>query len=174
MDQVSLKPQDLLVAVKIALTPQDAFTYGRLAAAVGLVPSRVHASVKFLTLARLVTGSSRDGLFANNARLVELIVHGVPFIFPALIGGASRGMATGISQLDAGSNLSISAESDYVWPDAAGVDRGNAISPIHSSVVTASRNDPAVHKMFSAIDALRIGAAREREMAVHFIRSKLE
>ncbi len=50
--QVTLKPQDLLVALKLALPGQKPAPYAELAEALGMSASEVHASVGRLKAAR--------------------------------------------------------------------------------------------------------------------------
>jgi hypothetical protein len=43
--------------------------------------------------------------------------------------------------------------------------RGVSLLPLYPTVPQASRNDPRLHDALALVDALRAGAAREREMA---------
>jgi hypothetical protein len=43
--------------------------------------------------------------------------------------------------------------------------RGYAITPIYSSVPKAALNDQRLHELLALVDALRVGRARERQIA---------
>lgn len=171
MNQPALKPQDLVVAVKFAVAQGTRFTYAAAAGDLGLAQSRVHSSVQMLIQARLASGSTKEGISVNSSRLVDLIIYGVPYFFPPTIGGPTRGMATGTAIESMTKELQANSEAEYVWPDSKGSSRGISLLPIHTCLLTASRNDPVLYRVFMAIDVLRISSSREREMAVKIIRS---
>jgi len=54
----------------------------------------------------------------------------------------------------------ISSE-DYVWADADGKIRGQAIEPLAKSVVKAVRQDATLYKILALVDVLRVGKIRE-------------
>jgi predicted transcriptional regulator len=74
-----LKPQDLLVALKLLTAAEEDRTFPRLAAALGMSASEVHASVKRAVASGLVNPEART---ARKAALLEFLVHGVRYVFP--------------------------------------------------------------------------------------------
>ena len=52
-----------------------------------------------------------------------------------------------------------------MWPDAGGEVRGPSLYPLYPTVPAACRVDDDLYRVLSALDALRGGAAREREVA---------
>jgi hypothetical protein len=171
MNQPTLKPQDIVVAVKIAVSHGERFTYVAAARQIGLAPSRIHSSVQMLIKARLASGNSKDGVSVSSARLADVIIFGVPYFFPPVVGGPTRGMATGTALDAMHKELLPSAEAAYVWPDSEGKNRGSSLLPIHPCLLTASKNDPILYQVFMAIDVLRTESSRERDMAIKFIRA---
>lgn len=171
--QSSLKSQDVVVSLKIALSLSDGFTYSLAAKDLGLSASRVHASVRMLVSARLAFGSSREGVSVNRTRLLELLVHGVPYFFPPVTGGPTRGIPTSSALQEIRQLLIARDEAAYVWPDAEGEGRGIALAPLHPCVVTAVRRDESLYRALMAVDALRVGDARERDIATNLLRKML-
>lgn len=63
-------------------------------------------------------------------------------------------------------NEKILSEKDvYVWPDAKGDIRGEAIAPLYRTVPLAARIDPMLHSLLAIADVFRIGRTREVELA---------
>jgi hypothetical protein len=173
MRSQSLKPQDLIVALKLAITPEATRqTYAQISPQLGLSASAVHASVRILTRARLIDGNFKDGISVQRGSLLELVIHGVPYFFPATISGASRGMRTGLAQLDADKQF-VDSEETYVWPSPTGSVRGTSLLPLHSCALVASENDLTLYKILACIDVLRTEGARERALAREILRQLL-
>jgi hypothetical protein len=53
-----------------------------------------------------------------------------------------------------------------VWPYGHGKLRGHSIVPLYPSVPEAATKDPKLHELLALVDALRVGKAREREIAI--------
>ena len=56
--------------------------------------------------------------------------------------------------------------SDFVWPHPNGSVRGIGVEPLHPSVPFAAMQDEKLYEMLALFDALRVGKARERNMAM--------
>jgi hypothetical protein len=52
-----------------------------------------------------------------------------------------------------------------VWPDPEGEIQGLAVKPLYSSAPRAAKKNEKLYALLAAVDALRIGRAREREAA---------
>jgi hypothetical protein len=168
----ALKAQDLIVALKLAVSSASTrLTYADLSLKLGLPASALHASVQMLKQARLITGSFRDGINVQRRSLLELIIYGVPYFFPAMIGGPSRGMQTGLVPLDT-DKLFIDEEA-YVWPTPHGTVRGRSLQPLHPCALMACAQDAKLYKLLMCIDVLRTEGAREREFASKILQQLL-
>ena len=60
-----------------------------------------------------------------------------------------------------------------VWPDPEGKVRGPSLQPLSPSVVEASKKDEALYEVLTLVDALRVGAARERKIASEELEARL-
>jgi len=103
------------------------------------------------------------GKVARNA-LQEFLIHGVKYAFPAAIGAPRRGMPTAHSRAPLSEKILSSIP--YVWPLKDGANQGPAIAPLYRSVPHAAKNDPDLYDLLAIVDTLRMGRARERELAV--------
>jgi hypothetical protein len=170
--QPILKPQDLLVALKLAVANRNGLTFGDLAYSLHISTSEVHAATKRAELSRLV-GRDDTGLIAFRSSIMEFLIHGVRYSFPAVHGGIVRGMPTGF----AGPTLSTHFRTDtqilQVWPDPEGTERGVAFQPLYPTVPKAARLDSELYDILTLVDAVRGGAARERELAKTEIERRL-
>lgn len=162
--QPTLKPQDLLVVLKLAIDRYAPRSYAALAEALAMSASEVHAAVARAIGCHLV---EREGgeLVVNRAALQDFVVHGLRFVFPAVTGPVTRGMPTGAAAPILRGRFGEVDALPMVWPDPEGEVRGVSLLPLYPTVPQASRNDPRLHDALALVDALRAGAAREREMA---------
>jgi hypothetical protein len=69
--------------------------------------------------------------------------------------------------------FSASEQIPPVWPDPDGRVQGAAVQPLYASVPGAARRDPALYDLLALVDALRIGRARERNLAEKEIAQRL-
>jgi DNA-binding Lrp family transcriptional regulator len=145
----ALKPQDVLVLLKLAVMNGGDRTYPGLAAALGLSPSEVHASVRRAQRLGLIDADRRP----IRAALLELLIHGVKYVFAV--------------EIEAGD------DPPPVWPDPEGTVRGEELKPLYRSAVKAARNDSKLYQCLALVDAIRGGRARERQLAEKHLRRLL-
>jgi hypothetical protein len=170
--QASLKPQDVVVALKIALAasnessdgPSSTPSYAQLAKSLFMSASEAHAAVQRAIASKLLAQSSA-GLVANRAAMQEFLLHGLMYSFPGVEGPITRGMPTGAAAPHLSALFDQTQSLAWVWPDAQGKVRGPSLCPLYPNVPAACRLDENLYRMLSALDALRAGAAREREIA---------
>jgi DNA-binding Lrp family transcriptional regulator len=173
MRQIALKPQDIVVALKIALIGDGKRTFVTLARALALSASDVHNSTRRAEQAGIVAADRGDGLRVIKPALLEFLLHGVRYAFPAVFGGISQGMATAAAGPTL-SGLLVASDSPTVWPYVHGKVRGPSIFPLYPSVPEAAAKDHELYDFLTLIDAIRIGAARDRELARDEIAKRLQ
>ena len=169
---MSLKPQDLLVALKLWVGRGERWTYPLLAVSLGMSVSEAHGSVKRAIAAGLL---ARGGLDArpNADALREFVIHGAKYAFPARPGELTRGMPTAHAAPPLKALLAQSDEPPPVWPHPEGSARGPRLDPLFPSVPGATSRDPALYELLALLDALRAGRARERQLAVRLLQERL-
>lgn len=163
------KPQDVVVALKLALAAGNE-AFATLAAQLGMSASEVHAAVGRLTDARLVESDSRK---LRRKPLVEFLLFGVPYAFPARIGEMTRGIPTAWAAPVMARSLADSGSEIPVWPEPDGTRKGLAVEPLYRSVPGAAKADPALYELLALVDAVRLGRARERALAANELGHRL-
>lgn len=164
---MALRPQDLLVAVKIALRSRQ--TYPELAAALGLSLSEAHAAVKRATAAGLISANRT----ANRRALLDFLVESTRGAFAPERGPMTRGMPTAHGAPPLDQLVERGAEPLPVWPDPEGTERGESFAPLYPSVPRVARQDPELYEALALIDALRGGRARDRKLAEDRLRKMI-
>jgi hypothetical protein len=167
-----LRPQDIVVLLKLSLVSGRP-TYLRLARDLHLYPSEVHSSIKRARLSHLVQGTAPDERL-NRAALLEFLLHGIRYAFPAEKGALTRGVPTGYAGPPLNGSIAASADPPPVWPYAEGTTRGFKFAPLHKHVPEAALEDPRLYELLALVDAIRDGRARERELAGRELTKRLE
>lgn len=158
-----LKPQDVVILLKIAVQPQPyAWAYSRLAYELHMSPSEVHKGVGRAVHARLFDLDRRRPV---RRALEEFLIHGVKYAYAAEIGTMTRGVPTAHSMPALARELAVSGADVYVWPHAEGKVRGLGLLPLYKTVPEAVATDDRLYQALGALDAIRIGRAREDSMA---------
>lgn len=167
-----LKPQDILVALKLVAMGRKEWVYANLAVELGMSPSQLHSAVQRLLAARLARKEA-EVIVLNVRNLEEFLVHGVKYAYVVEMGEMSRGMPTGYAAPPLKSEFVSTSEPPPVWPDPEGEVRGQAFSPLYKLAPQAARNDRMLYELLVLLDAIRAGRAREREFAIKVLKERL-
>lgn len=117
------------------------------------------------------TAAAEDGTAADNPvrphlhNLAEFALHGAKYAFPAEQLPLTVGVPTSHSA-PAFAGVFAPGSTDFVWPHPNGSVRGVGVEPLHPSVPYAAMQDAKLYEMLALFDALRVGRARERGMAL--------
>ncbi len=170
---MNLKPQDILVLLKLVAVGDEAWSYNALALELGMSPSEVHSAVKRALAAGLAV-QVQDKISPHIRSLQEFLLHGLRYVFLPERGELCRGMPTAHAAPPLAAQLVPDLEPPPVWPDAEGEARGMGFSPLYRSVPRAARQDARLYELLALVDAIRGGRARERELAGKALRQRLE
>jgi hypothetical protein len=168
-----LKPQDILVVLKLLAIGKRSWSYAWLAVQLGMSPSQLHAAVKRALEAQLAVRSGGD-IVPNRRNLEEFLVHGIKYVFVPKRGDMTRGMPTAYAAQPLAEHIVAPDEPPPVWPTPNGVVRGLAFSPLYRLAPGAAQNDPLLYELLTLVDAIRGGRARERELGIKELKSRLE
>ena len=169
---MSLKPQDILVLLKLIAVGQQSWSYASLASELGMSPSQLHSAVRRALAAKLAVKKDQS-IVPNVTNLEEFLVHGVKYAFPPKLGELSRGMPTAHGAQPLLRQFAASAEPPPVWPDPDGEVRGQAFAPIYKQAPAAAKRDSSLYELLALVDAIRGGRARERALAVKELKRRL-
>lgn len=167
-----LKPQDIVVLLKLSGLADKSATYNRLALELDMSPSEVHAALNRAVRAQLARKQGHQ-IKPVTKNLVEFLVHGLRYVFPPELGGLTRGMPTSYAAEPLKRQMKSGDDPVPVWPDADGTVRGLSFAPLYRSVPTAARRDENLYELLALVDALRGGRARERTLAIREIEKRL-
>jgi len=163
MKKLRLKPQDIFILLRLLFWPKGVdWKYFELAQELNMSQSEVFEGIKRARLCGLYDPLTKRP--QRNA-LTEFIVYGLRYAFPVLKGEFGSGIPTAHSASPL-KNLLISDDQDvFIWPFKKGKVKGIGINPLYKSVPEAIQNLPELYELLALIDALRLGKAREREIA---------
>jgi len=102
----------------------------------------------------------------NTKSLLEFIAYGIMYVFPAKEGELARGIATSIASPVLKGKLMTSGELPPVWPNPEGNTKGLSIVPLHPHIFKGIKSDARLYAMLALVDAVRLGHARERNLAI--------
>ena len=97
--------------------------------------------------------------------LAEFTLHGAKYAFPTVKLPLIAGVPTSHSA-PAFAGVFAPGGLDFVWPHPNGLVRGIGIEPLHPSVPFAAMQDTKLYELLAYFDALRVGKARERGIAL--------
>ncbi len=167
---VLLQPVD--VAVALSLAGRSTPTFAELGAQLRVSASTAHASVKRLNAAGLVhTRGGRHNV--NIAALEEFLLHGVRYAFPAHRLRRQRGIPTAHSAPVLQQVLSGLVD-PLVWPSRMGTMVAEGVEPLIPAAASLAEHAPRLYDLLTLVDAIRVGTARDREVAGTLLGERLE
>ena len=105
--------------------------------------------------------------------LAEFSLHGAKYAFPAIKLPLVAGVPTSHSA-PAFAGVFAPGSTDFVWPHPNGTVRGVGIEPLHPAVPFAAMQDAKLYELLALFDALRVGKARERDMALERLQALID
>lgn len=165
-----LKPQDVLVLLKLSLLKGSGWSYAGLAHSLKMSASEVHDAIKRATLAKLFNSQTKRPILKA---LEEFLIHGVKYAYPPEKGPQTRGVLTGYAAPPLSELIAQGQDLPPVWPYPEGEDLGYEFSPLFKSVPAAIQTDPQLYALLALVDAIRDGRARERELAIVQLKERL-
>lgn len=155
-----MKPQDLVVLLKIISENNREWQQKPLAEALGMSQSEISQSLNRSEYTGLLNKKTKSVM---RLALVDFVKYGLPFVFPQKPDPVMRGIATAHSAEPM--NRFIQSQEYYIWPSAKGKLKGHSIMPLYPSVPDAALKDNRLYQLLAMVDVMRIGRAREKEIA---------
>lgn len=164
-----MRPQDIVVMLKISTLGSTPWRIIDLATSLAISQSEISESLNRNRIACLMDATKRG---IHMAALAEFLLHGLKYVFPEQPGPIVRGMPTAHSAPPLSKRILASDEA-LVWPDPEGSARGQSILPLYGTVPKAARNDQKLYELLALVDAIRVGKARERQIAEDELKTRL-
>ena len=153
----------------------DAYSARRLESSTGVSKSEVNASIKRSIAVGMAKLDRKSNLPKANIRaLLEFLVHGIKYVYPAKPSAIVRGIPTSIAAPVLKGKLMTAGEYICVWPDVMGREMGQAVEPLYKSVPMAVKKDPRLYGYLALVDAVRIGQSRESAIAAKELEKRLK
>lgn len=168
-----LKPQDLAVALKLVTLDENRLSYAELGKRLRLSPFEAHAAVQRLMAARLLVDMG-EGPRPVMAALRSFVLNGAAYCYPPVRGEVTIGFPTAYAVAPLKDMVLFSQEMPPVWPHPDGTTRGMALLPLYEKLPLAALDDAELYALLALFDALRIGQARERELATTLLAERLQ
>ena len=165
-----LKPQDIVILLHLTTKQGRPWSFEEVHQELNISTSEVHAGLKRAAVARLYEPESRT---PQAHAAAEFCVHGLKYVFPARLGGPTRGIGT-----CSGSHFTFPftfEKSDTpVWAHPEGLVRGPAVEPLYPTLPGVISKLPELYYLLVLVDFIRLGRARERSWAAETLTGLLE
>ncbi|MEX0359611.1 MAG: hypothetical protein AB3N10_01360 [Allomuricauda sp.] len=163
-----MKPQDIVVLAKLIAINDPNYIQIGLAEVLYMSQSEISGSISRSSYAGLLANKGKE---VNRKLFFDFIKYGLAVVFPQHPGAIVRGTVTAhsASPLD----MEIVSEEKYVWPYAKGRARGQSIAPLYPTVPNAVVLDPYLHELLALMDAVRVGRAREKNLALELLEQRI-
>lgn len=171
--QVSLRPQDIVVLLRLSLSPEAPPSYAALARDLHLTVSEVHASVNRSVGAQLARKDAAGKPHVLLEPLKQFLQHGVRYCFPPVRGEITRGLPTAHAAPPLSDKIVPGNDPPPVWPDKNGTVRGMTLHPLYPTTPRAAAANPRLYELLVLVDALRAGSPRERALAAQELEQRL-
>ena len=118
----------------------------------------------------LAVAPSRGEWWLVRPNLLEFVLHGVRYVWPATAGPVKRGVPTAFGAEPLASQLAVALGESPVWAHPEGRAKGPTLSPLYRTAPQAALADPALHRLLALLDALRaaVSAADPADRIVVF------
>lgn len=163
-----MRPHDVVVLLKIASKQDTPWQMKDLATELGISASEVSESLNRSAFAGLI---GKDKKRLMKLSILDFLEHGLRYVYPQVPGAKVRGVPTAHAAPPLVNEI-VSSE-PYVWPYGEGTVRGESIEPLHPKVPEACLKDPDFYEYMALCDALRVGRAREKNLAMEELKKRL-
>jgi hypothetical protein len=164
-----LRPPDIVVLLALLRQGDEPWTVRSIAERLHMPLAAVQRSLARLAQTPAFDSANRR---ASAGASDELMAHALPFVAPASLGAPVRGIPTAWGAAPLAGEVA-GGDDAPVWPDRRGTVRGPALDPLHACALALARDDPEMYEALALVDALRVGRARERKLALGHLRARL-
>lgn len=163
-----MRPHDIVILLKIASKKDMPWLMKDLAVELGISASEISESLNRSAIAGLI---SKDKKRIMKLAILDFLQHGLRYVYPQIPGAKVRGVSTAHAAPPLVNE--IASSEPYVWPYREGTVRGESIEPLHPKVPDACLKDPLFYEYMALCDALRVGRAREKNLAIEELKKRL-
>lgn len=165
-----MRPQDIVILLKIASLKNDNWRNIDIANSIGISPSEVSEALHRSNIAGLIDSRKRK---ININSFLEFLIYGLKYVFPTQPGPIVKGTPTAHSASPIKEHIFSNAEV-FVWSNAKGAQRGQAIEPLYKTIPQIVDQDKLLYELLAIIDTIRVGRAREVKIAIDELNKRLK
>lgn len=162
-----IKPHDIIIPLKFISSTGVSKTYRELSEEIFISIGEISEAIKRLKYSKIVS-SYNDSLKINRQSLLEFILYGVPYVFPAKKEGKVRGVPTSYSAHPLSKDI-IQNDDIIVWAHKEGTVIGFAVEPLYDNAPLAAKKDDRLYVLLALIDAIRLGGGRSYKIAKRYL-----
>ena len=163
-----MRPQDIVILLKISALGNRKWLMKDIANELFISASEVTESLNRSVYAGLIAPDKQQIM---KMALLDFLRYGLKYVYPQKTGSMVRGLPTAYSA--APLNALIESDTALVLPYAKGEVKGLALEPLIPSLPEACQLDAALYELVALTDALRVGKAREQELAYNELKKRL-
>ena len=168
-----LKPQDIVIAVKLLCLAKQDWSQGALAQSLFISVSEVNAGLKRLQQCNLIEPHADGRRWqVKKANFREFLLHGIAYVYPAQKSAPCHGLPPASSHPDLQQHFKPSSLPAMVWPNPSASCSGFALLPLYPSVIKAVSQDAELYQWLAIIDSLRDQDNAEIDVAKVLLREK--
>jgi hypothetical protein len=164
-----MKSQDIVILLKMITLSDKNWFFADIANDLQISETEVSFAMERNAVAGLV---SADKKRVNKLALREFLIYGLKYVFPAQVGGSTRGIATAYSAPPVNKHITEGKE-HFVWKYYKGTRRGNSIVPLYANLPKIVENEQNLYEFLTIVDTLRVGKSREIEIAIKELDNRL-
>jgi len=167
-----MRPQDIVILLAIVALQRESWKHGieflsdlqnkKLADLLKISTAEISSSMYRSSFSGLIDLNNSKKVLMQS--LFEFLKYGLKYVFPVQPGALVRGVPTAHSAEPLKNKLSFQEE--MVWEHPDGNIRGQLIIPLYTTVPEIVKNNILLYELLALTDSLRIGGARERELAI--------
>jgi len=162
-----MKAQDVIVLLKMAMSADgESRTYAEMAKSLKISAAEIHAATKRAADAGLLSIVSPRERKVNREKFLRWLEESVATNFPAKYGPLGLGLPTGLTAVHLPEIQTYANDLPFVWPSPEGTARGKTVKPLYKTAPSAALGDRSLHEGLALVDLLRIGTAREKDVAI--------
>lgn len=168
---MSLKSIDIVVLLKLVSLKDFSWSYRSLGKSLFINHATVFQSISRSIDCRLFNPNTKK---PRKKALLELLIHGIKYVFPPVRGSIVRGIPTGYAAPPLNTEIVQAYEYPPVWPYDLGDTRGYSFLPLDECVPKAAGIDKELYELLSLVDAIRGGRSRESVLAQKMLSERMD
>lgn len=165
----SLKPHDVVILLKALSKGECDWKQSEIASELELSQGEIAKSLGRLRNSGLIANRR-----VNRSAVVEFLIHGLKYVFPAKVGALAVGLPTAMSSSFFKNKIVQDDDDIFVWPTSKGNVRGQSIKPLYPRLTSAVLKDESLYELLSLVEILRIGRIRERQIAEEELKKRIK